>query len=173
MFYKVFHLSNPSTFIPNIIIMVDEYPSPWIDWIRNYIDLLNQFRLDDCNLMRLNHLGFNFFFWHKKKMKPQLHFRSDPSWQFKTGYVGNGFLMLKQRMLVAVACPGHFASGVPTPTLPQLPALPQVRCITNFASTERFFFSYSIEQALNLESHRLQWNDFMANQCQSLTSLTY
>ncbi|KAM1989276.1 hypothetical protein ACFX15_036321 [Malus domestica] len=55
--------------------------------------------------------------------------------------LGYGFLMLKQRM--CAACAGHFASRVPTLTLPQLPTIPQqpVRCITSFSC----IFSYSIE----------------------------
>ncbi|KAM1460066.1 hypothetical protein ACFX2I_036924 [Malus domestica] len=55
--------------------------------------------------------------------------------------LGYGFLTLKQRM--CAACAGHFASRVPTLTLPQLPTIPQqpVRCITSFSC----IFSYSIE----------------------------
>ncbi|KAM1267408.1 hypothetical protein ACFX2J_036861 [Malus domestica] len=62
-------------------------------------------------------------------------------------------------MRVAAACASHFASGVPTPTLPQLPALPQqVWCITSFASTKRFSFSFSIERLVHPTSSHTVFN---------------
>ncbi|KAM1793321.1 hypothetical protein ACFX12_037072 [Malus domestica] len=72
--------------------------------------------------------------------------------------------MLKQRMRVAAACAGHFTSGVPI--------LP-LRHITSFASTERCDFPSPIPLNDLCTQPPSSMEDFMANQCQSLKSLTY